>query len=62
MRRATNAARAMGLEVDFGMSRSSSQERQVEEAEDLSAEVLRHRLLDMKRQLKRRDNGECTHG
>jgi len=55
--RATNAARAVGLEVDFGTSGSESQEWITDVAESASTETLRAQFLAMKRQLKRRDSG-----
>jgi len=58
IRRATDAARAMGLEVDYGTSGSESRGWVTEDAETVSAEAMRIRLVEMKRQLKRRDNGE----
>lgn len=57
-RRATDAAKAMGLEVDFGTSGSEARERTMDSEEDLSENTMRIRLLEMKRQLRRRDTGD----
>jgi hypothetical protein len=59
IKRATNAAKAMGLKVDFGTSGSESQEWTTEGADSASAESLRAQFLELKRQLKRRDSGTC---
>ena len=55
-RRATDAARLMGLEVDFASS-SESRNWSPRSEEDMSEATMRARILEMRRQLKRRDTG-----
>lgn len=57
IRRATDAARVMGLEVDFGASGSESREWSMGSEDDLSEDTLRAQFMEMKRKLRRRDNG-----
>lgn len=56
-RRATDAAKAMGLEVDFGTSGSEAREWEASSEGDVSEHTLRMKLLEMKKQLRRRDTG-----
>jgi hypothetical protein len=53
-RRAMEAARVMGLDVDFG---TSGTESRLESEEDMSEGTLKAQLLDMKRQLRNREKG-----
>jgi hypothetical protein len=57
VRRATDAARAMGLDMDFG---SGEDAESVGSEGSLSDGAVRHRLREVKRQLRRRDNGEIA--
>jgi hypothetical protein len=54
-RRATEAARAIGLDMDFGASNSGGEEdSELEEDE----EELRRRLRSVRKRLRQRDKGE----
>lgn len=53
-RRATDAAKAIGLDIDFGASASDSGE----ESEGLSDTDAKQRLKSVRKRLRQRDNGE----
>lgn len=56
LKRATEAAKAMGLDIDFGMSSNASASG--DESDDLPGSEVKRKLRDVKHQLKQRDQGK----
>lgn len=56
-RRAADAAKAMGLDIDFGSGTASASG---EESEDLTGSEVKRQLKNVRRRLRQRDNGMST--
>jgi hypothetical protein len=60
-KRATDAARAMGLEMDFGAGGAAEGESTEGSEVELNAEEVRKKLREVKKRLRQRDNGASRH-
>jgi hypothetical protein len=60
-KRATDAARAMGLEMDFGAGAAAEGESTEGSEVELNAEEVRKKLREVKKRLRQRDNGGLRH-